>query len=270
MTDPFGATSRVSRTVTIANAAPVITAVTTPAVASSVGASLSATATFTDAGSVDTHDAVIEWGDGQSTTVSAGSALTASAPHTYASAGFFTVTVTVRDDDDGSDQTRSSIVVVYDAAAGAVNGSGWIPGATSGDKSSFAIDVRYAGGTQPVGTFSLTAQAGALSMTASAFDWLVVQGSTATVRGTGTTATGATVACQIRARDGKTVGDKDRILTRVWKPSTGAVLYDSEPRGGRARGPDGRGEWQPDGASVASRPCYGRALAARPNTMRAR
>ena len=131
VTDSYGAASTATRSVTVSNAAPAITAVTTPAAASSVGASVSATVTFTDAGSADTHDAVIEWGDGQSTTVNAGSALTASATHAYANAGIYTVTVTVRDDDGDSAQTRSSILVVYDTAAGEINGSGWIPGATS-------------------------------------------------------------------------------------------------------------------------------------------
>ena len=205
--------------------------------ASSVGASVSAKVTFTDAGSADTHDAIIAWGDGQSTTVNAGSALTASATHAYASAGFYTLTVTVRDDDGDSAQTRSSILVVYDAAAGAVNGSGWIPGTTNGGKTTFAIDVRYAGGTTPVGTFSLAAPAVGLTLTGTAFDWLVVEGSTATVGGTGTTSAGATVAYQVTARDGKTVSDKDRIRFRVWNPSTGVVLYDSEPDAGELAAP---------------------------------
>lgn len=229
VTDSYGAASTATRTVAVSNAAPAITAVTTPAAASSVGASVSAKVTFTDAGSADTHDAVIEWGDGQSTTVNAGSALTASATHVYANAGIYTVTVTVRDDDGDSAQTRSSILVVYDATAGELNGSGWIPGATSGSKTSFAIDARYLGGTTPVGTFSLSAPSVALTVTGTAFDWLVVEGSTATVRGMGTTSTGTTVAFQVTARDGKTANDKDRIRFRVWNPSTGAVLYDSEP-----------------------------------------
>jgi PKD repeat protein len=228
VTDSYGAASTATRTVTVSNAAPAITAITTPAVASSVGAAVSATVTFTDAGPGDTHDAVVEWGDGQRATVNAGTALAASAVHAYTSAGIYTVTVTVSDDDGGSVQARSSILVVYDAAAGALNGSGWIPGATSG-KTSFAIDVRYGGGTTPAGTFSLAAPALALTVTGTAFDWLVVEGTTATVRGTGTTSTGATVAYQVTARDGKSDSEKDRIRFRVWDPSTGVVLYESEP-----------------------------------------
>jgi DNA/RNA endonuclease G (NUC1)/PKD repeat protein len=228
VTDSYGAASTATRTVTVSNAAPAISGVTTPAAASSVGVAVAATVTFTDAGSADTHDAVFQWGDGQSTTVNAGSATSASANHTYANAGIYTVTVTVRDDDGGSVQTRSSILVVYDAAAGALNGSGWIP-ATSGGKTSFAIDVRYTGGTTPAGTFSLAAPTAGLTVTGTTFDWLVVEGSTATVRGTGTTSNGTTVAYQVTARDGKTASDKDRIRFRVWNPSTGTVLYDSEP-----------------------------------------
>lgn len=231
-TDVYGATSTAQLTVAVANALPVIGAVTTPAVPSSVGASISATVSFTDAGSADTHVAVIQWGDGQSTTVSAGTALQVTASHVYASAGFYTVTVTVTDDDGGGAQTTSSILVVYDVAAGSVNGSGWISGATSGDKTSFAIDARYAGGSTPVGTFSLSAQGGALTVTGTSFAWLVVQGTTATVRGSGATSSGVAVGYQVTACDGKTAGGKDRVRIRVWNASSGVVLYDSEPEAG--------------------------------------
>ena len=60
-------------------------------------------ATFTDAGSGDTHTATIDWGD---ETVEAGVvdqvAGTVSGSHTYADDGTYTVTVTVTDDDGGS------------------------------------------------------------------------------------------------------------------------------------------------------------------------
>jgi DNA/RNA endonuclease G (NUC1) len=230
VSDKDGGASEYSATVTVTNAAPVITALTVPAVPTSVGVQATANVTFTDVGTGDTHDATIAWGDGQSSTVNAGSALEASATHSYAKAGFYTVTVTVRDDDGGSATTRSSILVVYDAAAGSINGSGWIPGASKTDKTSFGIDVRYAGGSVPTGTFQLTAQNGALSLTSTTFAWLVVESPIATFRGTGTLSNGTAVEYQVTARDGGITGDKiDRMRFRVWNLATGVVLFDSEP-----------------------------------------
>jgi len=118
---------------------------------------------------------------------------------------------------------------VYDAAAGSINGSGWIP-AGAGAKTSFDVDVRYAGSSVPVGTAGIVAQGGALTVRATRFDWLVVQGAVATVRGAGTLADGTAVGFQLAGKDGKSAADRaDRMRVRVWNLATGAVLYDSEP-----------------------------------------
>ncbi|MEO6528057.1 MAG: DNA/RNA non-specific endonuclease [Gemmatimonadaceae bacterium] len=228
--DAAGATSTASLSVNVTNAAPVITGVNVPAVPTSVGVQATGTVTFTDAGAGDTHVATIEWGDGESSSVDAGSALQASATHAYTTAGFYTVTVTVRDDDGASATTHSSIVVVYDASAGSLNGSGWIPGASDGDKTRFGVDLRYRGGTTPVGTFHLAAQSGAIAFTSTSFAWLVVQGTVATFRGTAVLANGTDVGFQVTADDGNHTGDKtDRVRIRVWNLATGAMLFDSEP-----------------------------------------
>jgi TolB protein len=84
-----------SAELTASNANPVVGAVNVTATnACAVGVS----ASFTDAGSNDTHDASIAWGDtGVDSTTGVTSPVTGS--HTYTSAGTFTVTVEVTDDD---------------------------------------------------------------------------------------------------------------------------------------------------------------------------
>jgi hypothetical protein len=71
-------------------------------------------ATFTDVGTLDTHSATIDWGDGSSSlaTISqsaGGGSLSGS--HAYATGGIFTVTVTLTDDDGGTTAQTTTVVI---------------------------------------------------------------------------------------------------------------------------------------------------------------
>ena len=85
-------------------------------------------ATFADAGTLDTHSATIDWGDGPAPfDVCAAAAVQPS--HTYAAVGTYTITACVTDDDGGvgCDPT----VVVVNAApvaviTGPVSGRGFL------------------------------------------------------------------------------------------------------------------------------------------------
>jgi DNA/RNA endonuclease G (NUC1)/PKD repeat protein len=228
--DKDGAFSEYLQDVQVANAAPVITSFTTPAVPTSTGAQVTATVAFTDVGSADTHTALIAWGDG-TTSAAAVAAGQASATHAYATTDFYTITVTVTDDDGGSATRASSVLVVYDAGAGFVTGGGYVrDGGRGGDKTHFTLDARYAGGGTPSGRFDLRTSDG-LAVQASAFSYLVVKGAgaTATVRGTGTLADGTAVEVLVSVRDGKLAGDRiDRVRIKVWNSSTSAVLFDTQ------------------------------------------
>ncbi|MCH8849084.1 MAG: S8 family serine peptidase, partial [Chloroflexi bacterium] len=122
VTDDKALSNGDSMTITVINATPVVDAA--PGLSLSLGAILDAQlATFTDAGSADTHVASIDWGDG--TPVATGTldqALgTVSGSYMYTTDGLFTVTVTVTDD-DGAVGSDTLIVDVQDApvvAAGA-------------------------------------------------------------------------------------------------------------------------------------------------------
>jgi len=80
-------------------------------------------ATFTDADPADTHTAVIDWGDGATTTgsvIEPGSPGSVSGSHTYADDGVFTITVSVTDSAGNTDEdvvivTVNNFVPVVDA-----------------------------------------------------------------------------------------------------------------------------------------------------------
>lgn len=117
VTDDDGAVSATA-SVTVTNAAPVVTiggagdasGVNLPFVAVPLAAS------FTDAGTTDTHTATVDWGDGTAVvtatvTESSGAGTIEVAPHAYNSAGPKTITVVITDDDGGVGQATTTIVV---------------------------------------------------------------------------------------------------------------------------------------------------------------
>src|SRR5205823_2420222 len=87
--------------ISTANAAPVLGDVTSTALkvgSAAVGSSVTVTASFTDADVLDTHTAIIHWGDGttsDATVSESGGAGTLSGSHAYAGGGQFTITVTL-------------------------------------------------------------------------------------------------------------------------------------------------------------------------------
>ena len=100
--------------VTIGNAPPAVGALSLPAGTVTAGDPVAASVSFADPSPNDTHTATITWGDTTSSVAavseSAGSG-TASANHTYAAPGIYTVTVTVQDDDLGTTSTSGTVVV---------------------------------------------------------------------------------------------------------------------------------------------------------------
>jgi hypothetical protein len=116
-------------TVTVANVPPTVGSITAPVSPVQVGTSVSANAPFTDPGTLDTHTAVWDWGDGTTSpgtvTETNGSGSVAGA-HTYTAAGVYTLKLTVTDKDGGSAQSVFQYVVVYDPNGGFVTGGGWI------------------------------------------------------------------------------------------------------------------------------------------------
>jgi PKD repeat protein len=108
-TTEFGQASTDTGEVTITNVAPTVNAITLPAQIAQ-NTPFTATATFSDPGSGDTHSGVWDWGDATtSPATQSGGAFSNS--HTYTQAGNFTIKLTVTDDDGeaGTAQTTASV-----------------------------------------------------------------------------------------------------------------------------------------------------------------
>jgi endonuclease G len=226
VTDGAGATAADAKSVAITNAAPAITSVAGPTSHVSVGTATSVSATFIDAGTADTHSAVFTWGDGTSSAVSC-TAVACSAAKTYAAAGIYDVTIVVADDDGGAATATFASVIVYDTDAGNVTGGGWFT--TTAGKAHLNVNVKYQKGSTPTGNTKF--DDGSLNFDSTSYDWLVVSGTTAQYRGTGTVNGSGNYAFLATVSDGGT----DTFRLRIWNAATNATLYDTttaQPLGG--------------------------------------
>ncbi len=127
-----------------------------------VGTPVTASASFNDIGTLDTHTALWDWGD-ESTSVGAidQDNDVATVNHVYNSAGVYTVKLIVTDDNTGqSNESVFRYIIVYDTSAGLVTGGGWIDspeGAYTADstltgKANFGFVSKYKKGADvPIG-----------------------------------------------------------------------------------------------------------------------
>ncbi|WP_340820580.1 PKD domain-containing protein [Methanolobus sp. WCC4] len=115
-------TSTDTITVTVGNVAPNITSFevqqTEPV---EIGTEIDLSCTFTDMGLGDTHDCIIDWGDGTATELLSVTSPVSSS-HVYSTSGVYTVNLTIEDDDTGYDTEKYQYVVVYDPEEGFVSG----------------------------------------------------------------------------------------------------------------------------------------------------
>ncbi|HEX6293026.1 MAG TPA: RHS repeat-associated core domain-containing protein [Herpetosiphonaceae bacterium] len=240
--DPHDACSTDVVEVRIANAAPTIGAVSAPLDPIAVGSVVTATATFTDVGVLDTHTSRWQWGDGTisgGTTTEADGAGTVTATHRYTTPGVYTLNVDLFDDDCGLTQAPFQYVVAYDPHGGFVTGGGWFAspsGAYPADpvltgRANLGFNAKYqALSTTPTGQTEFQFQAGNLQFRSTRYDWLVVVGGQAQYRGTGTIG-GATYSFLLTVVDGNSVvgGAADSVRMKIWDPARNIVVYDTQP-----------------------------------------
>lgn len=240
-TDYTGATK--SNSVQVNNVAPTVTSITLAAAPVPVNQSVSIQAAFSDPGIYDTWNATVTWDDGNTSqgTVSNG---TVTASHTFTTAGVYTITVSVSDNNGGTGTLTSSLqpvgyIVVYDPSAGFVTGGGWInspsgacrltticTGATG--KANFGFNARYQKGANvPDGTTEFQFQAGGLNFHSTVYQWLVVAGTKAQYKGSGTVNGVAGYGFLLTAIDGTQKGNPDAFRIKITDPG-GVVVYDNQ------------------------------------------
>jgi probable HAF family extracellular repeat protein len=236
------ASSTATTTTRVLNVAPTVGAITGPVAPVQVNTSVSASASFRDAGTLDTHTAVISWGDGTSSVATVSEATgsgSASGAHNYSATGVYTVTLRVTDNDGATAESTLEFVVVFDPAAGFVTGSGLIyspSGAYAADfslagRATFGFVSSYQkGATVPSGNARFQFHAGDFSFRSTAFDWLVIAGPQAKFKGSGTVNGEGDFGFLISAVDGDVNGggSTDKFRIKIWDKVTGSVIYDNQ------------------------------------------
>jgi len=237
--DGRGGVDTARTTATIANVAPALAAFslpTTPLALIPGGATVPVSVQFTDPGTLDTHTATVECGSAtpvQSDILDG----TASGACSFSTPGVYSIRLTVRDDDGGSDtKLATGQVVVYDASGAWITGGGWVASPSGSNavapsasgKLSFELVARYLTGSPvPSGSAEFKLNAGGLEFRSTSLDWLVVGGPCARLRGRGTVNGVGDFAFDVIAIDGPTT---DAVRIRIWNRVSGTVLYDNRPR----------------------------------------
>jgi hypothetical protein len=237
--DGEGGVGSLGQTVTILNAAPVVTSVTSDPVP--IGTSVTVAAEFTDSGILDTHSALWQWGDGTSDTpgvvVEADGSGSVSGTHTYAALGVYAVTLTVT---DGFASGQFIVyVAVYDSSAGFVTGAGLIdspagaytPDPTLAGKAVFGFVSRYQKGSSvPTGRTSFRFHAADFTFESTDYQWMVIAGARVQYKGSGTVNGVSGYGFILSAIDGQISGGGgvDKFRVKIWDKTTGNVVYDNQ------------------------------------------
>jgi PKD repeat protein len=239
--DDGGSASDSSADVVVNNIAPVVGVITVDSDLVPVGAEITASASFTDTGTQDTHDAAWDWGDGSSSgTVTQGSGSgSVENTHTYTDAGVYTIELTVTDDDTGSHSVIYQYVVVYDPSAGFVTGGGlinspagaYIPDLTLTGTANFGFVSKYKKSkSTPEGSTEFQFQAGDINFHSNTYEWLVIAGHKAMYKGVGTINGAGNFGFLLKAIDEKLTPsiDVDRFNIKIWDKDNGdAIVYDN-------------------------------------------
>jgi protocatechuate 3,4-dioxygenase beta subunit len=218
--------------------APVVRDITSAPNPVQIDTAVSTSATFTDGDATDTHTATWNWGDG---TTSAGvvtesngtTSRSVAGTHTYTTAGVYTVTLTVSDDDGASGTATYQYVSVYNPTSQGIFSAGQRLSSPAGAYAQnpsltgtvkFGLSYKYSG-TVPVGDrqFTMTFSAANLIFNATNVSSLVTANGIGTLTGTGTINGSGTYNYLV-------TGDENANTIRIKiTDQSGNVIYDTQP-----------------------------------------
>ncbi|MBI2595273.1 hypothetical protein HYW46_00885 [Candidatus Daviesbacteria bacterium] len=191
-------------------------------------------ASFTDSNSSDTHTCDINWDDGSNSQgVVVESKSSCGASHSFGSAGVYTINTTLTDSQGAAD-AKSVMVVVYDPSAGFVTGGGWLnspAGAYTADLglagvANFGFVAKYQKGTNlPTGQTEFQFKVAGFNFHSDSYEWLVVAGSKAQYKGSGSVNGVSGYNFLLTATDGETKDNPDKFRIKITKGSQ--VVYDN-------------------------------------------
>jgi hypothetical protein len=239
-TDEDGTFSSNSREISVKNVAPTVTSIEVPLCPPMepvrVGTAISASAMFSDPGTLDTHTVLWNWGDGTAPTAGTVSGDSVSGTHAYAIPGMYSPSVAVTDNDGGTGSRAvpdTAYIVIYDPDGGSSTGGGWFdsPAGAYKDQSSltgkahFSFASRYkTGETVPDSSVQFSLKQAKIDFKSTLVEWLVVAGSKATYTGVGTMNGVGGYGFLLSAIDDPSSADKIRM--KIWDAS--GVIYDSQ------------------------------------------
>lgn len=161
--------------------------------------------------------------------------------HTYSTPGVYTVTLTVTDDIGDSGSSVFQFVVIYDPEGGFVTGGGWIDSPAGSyiaepslaDKATFGFVSKYQNGANtPTGNTQFSFKVADLKFKSTVYDWLVVAGSNAKLKGDGTINGQGDYGFQLFGFDSDVNTNDfnfdDKFRIKIWDKNNGdAVVYDN-------------------------------------------
>jgi PKD repeat protein len=240
--DDDGGFTEYTTVVTILNVPPTITLLSGPVDPVLLGNSITLNGVFIDPGILDGHVALISWGDGLSTNMNLASGVyQVSGSHTYRGVGVYIITLTVTDDDGGSDtKSIESYVVIYTPNGGFITGGGWLISpqgsypanpALSG-RVNFGFVSKYKKGQiVPEGETEFQFQLAGINFHSHVQEWLIIVGAKATYLGEGTINGQGHYGFRLTAIDGKISGGGgvDKLRMKIWdKDNNDQIVYDTD------------------------------------------
>jgi len=131
------------------------------------------------------------------------------------------------------------MVVVFDPAAGSARGAGWFEspvgaltsnGSASG-RAFFGFLARYGkDATTVVAHPGVRLRIAGFDFESTAYDWLVITGAKAQLRGSGRVNGSGSYSFEISTIDGQELGssEPDRLRIRIWDSASGLLVYDNQ------------------------------------------